>query len=265
MERGELHGALRHRREPGAVRGRRDARPCDLLEGLDHLVVQDIFLTTTAELADVVLPAAAGWCESEGTVTNSERRVQRVRKALEPPGRRARRHRDHRRARAAPRPRLGQPDGRGRSGTSCARCRPMHARHELRAARGARRHPVALLRRGPSRRAVPARPAVGRARCSGPRGAVLASCEHEPPVDELDDEFPLRLTTGRRLDSYNTGVQTGGYASPLRRGETLDLSPEDAERARRRRRRARAGRLAARPVRGAGAHRPGAAARAWRS
>ena len=56
-----------------------------LLEGLDHLVVQDILLTKTAELADVVLPATAAWCEAEGTVTNSERRVQRVRKALEPP------------------------------------------------------------------------------------------------------------------------------------------------------------------------------------
>ena len=56
-----------------------------LLEGLDCLVVQDIFLTATAEIADVVLPAAAGWCESEGTVTTSERRVQRVRKALAPP------------------------------------------------------------------------------------------------------------------------------------------------------------------------------------
>ena len=52
----------------------------------------------------------------------------------------------------------------------------------------------------------------------------------DPPVDELDEEFPLRLTTGRRLDSYNTGVQTGGYTSPLRRGETIDVSPEDAER-----------------------------------
>ena len=40
----------------------------------------------------------------------------------------------------------------------------------------------------------------------------------------------MRLTTGRRLDDYNTGVQTSGYSSPLRRGETLDLSPEDAER-----------------------------------
>jgi formate dehydrogenase major subunit len=49
-------------------------------------VVQDIFLTKTAELAHVVVPATASWCEGEGTVTNSERRVQRVRKALEAPG-----------------------------------------------------------------------------------------------------------------------------------------------------------------------------------
>ena len=40
----------------------------------------------------------------------------------------------------------------------------------------------------------------------------------------------IRLTTGRRLDSYNTGVQSGGYSSPLRRGESLDLSPEDCDR-----------------------------------
>src|SRR5262245_55410527 len=42
-----------------------------LLEGLDFLVAQDLFLTRTAELAHVVLPASAAWCESEGTVTNS--------------------------------------------------------------------------------------------------------------------------------------------------------------------------------------------------
>jgi formate dehydrogenase major subunit len=52
----------------------------------------------------------------------------------------------------------------------------------------------------------------------------------EPPVDELDDDYPFRLTTGRRLDSYNTGVQTGGYTSPLRRGESIDMSPEDVAR-----------------------------------
>ncbi len=44
------------------------------LKELDFLVVQDIFLTKTAELADVVLPATAGWAETEGTTTNSERR-----------------------------------------------------------------------------------------------------------------------------------------------------------------------------------------------
>src|SRR5688500_530406 len=60
-------------------------RAIHLLEGLEILVVQDMILTATAERADVVFPAAAGWCESEGTVTNSERRVQRVRRAMPPP------------------------------------------------------------------------------------------------------------------------------------------------------------------------------------
>lgn len=55
------------------------------LQKLDLLVVQDIFLTETAELADVVLPAAS-FAEKEGTFTNTERRVQRVRKAIVPPG-----------------------------------------------------------------------------------------------------------------------------------------------------------------------------------
>jgi formate dehydrogenase major subunit len=58
----------------------------------------------------------------------------------------------------------------------------------------------------------------------------FVAVDHDPPVDKLTDDFPIRLTTGRRLDSYNTGVQTGGYTSPLRRGESLDVSPEDAER-----------------------------------
>ena len=55
------------------------------LEKLEFLVVQDIFLTETAQLADVVLPAAC-FAEKDGTFTNTERRVQRVRKFIEPPG-----------------------------------------------------------------------------------------------------------------------------------------------------------------------------------
>lgn len=55
------------------------------LKNLEFLVVQDIFLTETAELADVILPAAS-FAEKDGTFTNTERRVQRVRKAVIPPG-----------------------------------------------------------------------------------------------------------------------------------------------------------------------------------
>jgi anaerobic selenocysteine-containing dehydrogenase len=58
--------------------------------------------------------------------------------------------------------------------------------------------------------------------------APLSVVVHEPPVEARDADYPLLLTTGRRLESYNTGVQTGGYRSPLHRGESVDLSPEDA-------------------------------------
>jgi formate dehydrogenase major subunit len=57
----------------------------EAMAALDHLVVQDIFLTETAYLADVVLPATA-WPEKVGTVTNTDRMVQLGRKAIEPPG-----------------------------------------------------------------------------------------------------------------------------------------------------------------------------------
>ena len=57
----------------------------ECLRSLDFLVVQDIFLTETARLADVVLPAAVS-AEKDGTFTNTERRVQRVRPAVLPPG-----------------------------------------------------------------------------------------------------------------------------------------------------------------------------------
>lgn len=55
------------------------------LKKVDFLIVQDIFLTETAEFADVVLPAAS-FAEKDGTFTNTERRVQRIRRAVRPPG-----------------------------------------------------------------------------------------------------------------------------------------------------------------------------------
>ena len=64
------------------------------------------------------------------------------------------------------------------------------------------------------------------------RGAAapFTVVRHEGPVELPDGEYPLLLTTGRRLESYNTGVQTAGYDSPLHWGEMVDISPEDAAR-----------------------------------
>ena len=198
-----------------------------LLEGLDCLIVQDIVRTATAEMADVVLPASASWCEAEGTVTSSERRVQRVRRALPPPGE----ARDDLEILYDLARRLGRDWGRADAETiwnELRRVSPMHSGMSyarLEAERGLQwpcydeEHPGELFLHA----RLWERP-VG-----GPR-APFSVVEHSPPVDLLDAEFPLRLTTGRRLEEYNTGVQSSGYVYPTRRGECLDLSPEDADR-----------------------------------
>src|SRR5262249_34322766 len=84
MEEGTLHGLYAIGENPAQAEADQH-RAQKLLKSLDHLVVQDIFLTKTASMAHVVLPASSSRSESDGTVTNSERRVQRVRKAMEPP------------------------------------------------------------------------------------------------------------------------------------------------------------------------------------
>jgi predicted molibdopterin-dependent oxidoreductase YjgC len=198
-----------------------------LLEGLDTLVVQDMIFTQTAALADVVLPAAAGWCESDGTVTNSERRVQRVRRALPPPPG----VRDDIEILCDLARRMGRDLGSPSAEELWNEVRTLSPAHagmsyaRLEASGGLQwpcydeSHPGELFLHG----RLWERPVLG------PR-APFACVLDEPPVEELSAEFPLRLTTGRRLDSYNTGVQTGGYTSPLRRRETLDIAPPDARR-----------------------------------
>jgi formate dehydrogenase major subunit len=203
------------------------AHALHLLEGLDHLVVQDIFLTATAELADVVLPAAASWCEAEGTVTSSERRVQRVRKALNPPGQ----ARDDITIICDLARQCGYDWGQPTAQEVWNEVRRLSPNHtgmsyqRLEELGGIQwpcydeHHPGAPFLHG----------RLWEEPVGGPK-APFHAVEHDPPVDRLDDDFPIRLTTGRRLDSFNTGVQSGGYRSPLRRGETFDLSPEDAAR-----------------------------------
>jgi predicted molibdopterin-dependent oxidoreductase YjgC len=198
-----------------------------LLREVDHLVVQDIFLTKTAELADVVLPGCAGWAESEGTVTSSERRVQRVRKALDPPGE----ARDDIEIVYELARRLGADLGSPRPEDIWNEVRslsPMHAgmTYERLDALGGIHWPCWDLEH-PGDQFLHARlwDDVVEER------APFMPVKHSPPVDRLDDDFPLRLTTGRRLESFNTGVQTGGFSSPLHvGGEALLVSPEDGER-----------------------------------
>ncbi|WP_326740072.1 molybdopterin oxidoreductase family protein [Streptomyces sp. NBC_01022] len=197
------------------------------LKALDHLVVQDIFLTRTAELADVVLPATAAWAETDGTTTNSERRVQRVRAALVPPGE-AREDIDIICALAG---RLGHDWKFTDAETVWNELRSLSPDHFGMTYDRLEEH-QGLQWPCPDPEKLPSSFLHARLWETDParRGpaAPFGLVQHDPPVDLTDEVYPLRLTTGRRLDSYNTGVQSGGYASPLRRGEYIELCPEDA-------------------------------------
>jgi formate dehydrogenase major subunit len=223
MERGDLTAVYCIGENP--VQSEADQkRAIALLEGLDVLVVQDLFLTKTAALADVVLPATAAWAESEGTVTNSERRVQRVRAAVAPPPG----ARDDLAIIFELADRMGAAWGEPRAEDvweEVRRLSPVHAGMSYRRLEelGGLQWPC-YDEDHPGELFLHSRlwedPVPG-------NRVPFVPVDHDPPVDKLTTEYPIRLTTGRRLDSYNTGVQSGGYTSPLRRGESLDISPED--------------------------------------
>ncbi|HOX14228.1 MAG TPA: molybdopterin-dependent oxidoreductase, partial [Spirochaetales bacterium] len=196
----------------------------EALQAAEFLVVQDIFLTETAALADVVLPAAC-FAEKDGTFTNTERRVQRVRKAIPPPGR-AREDLDILAELLA---RLGLPQA-DRTGAGVfaelARLAPQYAgmswgRLEdggLQWPCPAPDHPgtpilhVGRFTRGPGR-FIPYR--------------------WRPPAEEPDAEYPLVLTTGRNLYQYHTRTMTGREEGlSILAGEAYaELHPEAAVRA----------------------------------
>jgi predicted molibdopterin-dependent oxidoreductase YjgC len=203
------------------------SRAVRLLSDLDHLVVLDIHLTRTAELADVVLPGSASWCESDGTVTNSERRVQRVRKALDPPGS----ARDDIDILVDLARHLGHDwhyETHEDVWNELRRLSPMHAgmSWERLEAHGGIQWPC------PHEDSLEPSFLHGRLWADDPaergRPAPFSVVVHDPPIEPVSEDYPFRLTTGRRLDSYNTGVQSGGYRSPNRLGETIDVSPADA-------------------------------------
>jgi formate dehydrogenase major subunit len=225
MERGELTTLYVLGENPADSEADRH-HALKLLGGLEFLLVQDIFYTKTAEMADVVLPATAGAFESEGTVTSSERRVQRVRRTVAPPPG----VRDDVEIIFDLARRLGHDWGYAESEciwNELRKLSPMNAgmSYERLEKMGGiqwpcydESHPGEIFLHG----------RLWNEPLIGPR-APFHIVEFVPPVDALDDQYPIRLTTGRRLDDYNTGVQTEKFASPMRRKEALGLSPEDGK------------------------------------
>jgi formate dehydrogenase (NADP+) alpha subunit len=191
---------------------------------LDFLVVQDIFLTETAQLADVVLPAAA-CAEKDGTFTNTERRVQRVRKAVEPPGE----------ARAdwwivsEIARRLGA-DG-------FAYEHPGQIMAEVAALTPSYRGiSYERLDSGGLQWPCPSSDHPGTPILHGERFATLdgkarlVPLTYKPPAELPDGEYPLLLTTDRSLYHYHTGTMTRRVPGleELNGWELLHVHPRDA-------------------------------------
>lgn len=191
------------------------------LESLDHLVVIDIFRTETAELADVVLPAAA-WGEVDGVFTNTERRVQRVRKAVEPQGE----ARPDWQIIAGIAQRLGVPgfDYRSASEVFNELCELSPLYHGLDwdlVAEGRHHWPV-------PERGHPGTPVLHIGEFPRGRG-LFKTLEYRDPAETVDAEYPVWLTTGRRLAHYHTRTMTGRSVGSeyLVPEELVEVHPDD--------------------------------------
>ncbi|WP_236652088.1 formate dehydrogenase subunit alpha [Streptacidiphilus neutrinimicus] len=189
-------------------------RVAEALDACPLVICQELFLTSTARHADIVLPAAS-WLEKDGSFVNFDRRFQRVRPALEPPGE-ARSDFDIVTAVAAaygadlrcPTPAAALAE--------CAALAPHFAglSHER------------LDREGAVPWPCPAPDRPGEAKLHADRFATpdglahLAAVPYLPPGEEPDERYPLILVTGRRLVHYNSGSMT-------RRTDNLLLAPQD--------------------------------------
>jgi formate dehydrogenase major subunit len=195
------------------------------LDACDFVISQELFLSRTAERADVVLPAAS-FLEKDGTFVNFDRRVQRVRPAVSSPGE----------ARADFEIVNAVAEALG-ADLECAT--PTAAMDEL--ARiatdfGGISH-ERLDRDGPIH--WPCRsaddngaPRLHLERFATPSGrARLAARPYLPPGEEADADYPLVLVTGRRLEHYNAGTMTRRTPNLVLLGEErLEVNPADAAR-----------------------------------
>ena len=187
----------------------------EALAKLEHLVVQDLFVTETAFHADVILPASA-FAEKSGTFTNTDRRVQLAREVIKPPGE-ARQDLWIIQEIAK---RMGLPwnyNGPADVFTEMTRGDAVAEEHHLGAAGARGRGDLSGRRSRTSPATRSSSPRVSR-----PRAAAARSCRRDVlPPDELpDDEYPMVLSTGRVLEHWHTGSMT-------RRSSVLDqIEPE---------------------------------------
>ena len=183
------------------------------LKKLDLLIVQELFMTQTAELAHVVFPAACV-LEQDGTFTNGERRVQHVQAAVDPPF-------------------DARPDWRVIRDVALAMGASWHATDPASVLDEVALAAPALFG-GITRERVKGdgvqwpcpsegHPGTSTVHASGfVRGRAKLSCvDHLPPQDTIDGAHPTVLITGRVLDHYNVGTMT-------RRTPSIELSPFDA-------------------------------------
>ncbi|MDA1072504.1 MAG: formate dehydrogenase subunit alpha [Proteobacteria bacterium] len=198
----------------------------DALAKLEHLVVQDLFLTETAFHADVVLPASA-WPEKDGTVTNSNRQVQRGRKAVEPPGQ-ARQDWEIIQHLAQG---LGLDWNYGHVSEVFEELRQATASITGITWERVTREDVVVY---PCLSAEdPGQPIVFSEEFPTPskRGKMVPA--NIIPPDELPDaDFPMVLTTGRQLEHWHTGAMTrrATYLDSLEPEAIATMAPVDMER-----------------------------------
>ncbi len=190
---------------------------------LDFLVVQDIFLTDTAKMADVVFPAAA-FAETDGFFANTERRVQRIRQVVPPPGE------------AKPDWWIVSQVGRRMTDrVNMTYENPGEVFDEL-AEVSPFYHGMSYDRIDGEGLQWPCpdsdHPGTGYLhvdRFENGRG-IFQKIEYVPPAEIPDEKYPFFLTTGRRLATYHTNTQTGQskrlrYLVP---NEWLEVHPRDA-------------------------------------
>ena len=181
------------------------------LNNLDFMVVQDIFLSETARLADVVLPGVC-FAEKDGTFANTERRVQRVRKAVEPPGQAW----DDWKIICEIATRLGYAmhyDNSRQIMEEIAKVTPSYAGLSYERIEYEGMHwPCPTPEH-------PGTPILHREQFTRGRG-LFHAIDYIEPAEKIDAEYPLYLTTGRLLYQYHTGTMS------MRTGGLNEIAPE---------------------------------------